>query len=138
MAQQVTVKLLRVLFLGAMMGFWFFITLFLQSVYGYSPLAAGVAFLRNWLKNLGYLGCIDHDHPHAVRILARAWIYVIWRCRQDHKPYDPTQHRGLQKPPRPGPDRGRLTTPGSSRSVRYVPEPMEAWCRGERNCSSVA
>jgi transposase len=22
-------------------------------------------------------GC---DHPHAVRILARAWVYVVWRC----------------------------------------------------------
>jgi transposase len=21
-----------------------------------------------------------HDHPHAVRILARAWLHVIWRC----------------------------------------------------------
>ncbi|UQX09881.1 IS110 family transposase [Candidatus Mycobacterium methanotrophicum] len=32
------------------------------------------------------------DHPHAVRILARAWICVIWRCRQDGAPYDPAQH----------------------------------------------
>lgn len=32
------------------------------------------------------------DHPHAVRILARAWIRVIWRCWQDNVPYDPTQH----------------------------------------------
>jgi transposase len=37
-----------------------------------------------------------HRHPHAVRILARAWIYVIWRCWQDHKPYDPARHRALQ------------------------------------------
>jgi hypothetical protein len=35
----------RILFLGAMMGFWFFITQFLQSVKGYTPLEAGVAFL---------------------------------------------------------------------------------------------
>jgi transposase len=33
-------------------------------------------------------------HPHAVRILARAWIRVIWRCWQDHTPYNPAQHRG--------------------------------------------
>lgn len=33
-------------------------------------------------------------HPHAVRILARAWIRVIWRCWQDGVAYDPTQHRG--------------------------------------------
>jgi transposase len=32
------------------------------------------------------------DHPHAVRILARAWIRVIWRCWQDGVPYDPARH----------------------------------------------
>ncbi|WP_230872236.1 IS110 family transposase, partial [Mycobacterium canetti] len=37
-----------------------------------------------------------HDHPHAVRILARAWLYVIWHCWQDGVAYDPTQHRALQ------------------------------------------
>ena len=34
-------------------------------------------------------GC---DHPHAVRILARAWIRVIWRCWMDRVPYDPAKH----------------------------------------------
>jgi len=38
-------------------------------------------------------GC---DHPHAVRILARAWAHVIWRCWQDHIPYDPAAHNSLQ------------------------------------------
>ena len=38
-----------------------------------------------------------HDHPHAVRILARAWLHVIWRCWQDQQPYDPTKHRALQR-----------------------------------------
>ena len=33
------------------------------------------------------------DHPHAVRILARAWIRVIWRCWTDQVPYDPAKHR---------------------------------------------
>jgi transposase len=33
-------------------------------------------------------------HPHAVRVLARAWIRVIWRIWQDHTSYDPTKHRG--------------------------------------------
>ena len=37
-----------------------------------------------------------HDHPHAVRILARAWLYVIWHCWQDGVAYDPTNHRALQ------------------------------------------
>jgi Transposase IS116/IS110/IS902 family len=35
-------------------------------------------------------GC---DHPHAIRILGRAWSRVLWRCWQDGLPYDPTQHR---------------------------------------------
>jgi transposase len=38
-------------------------------------------------------GC---DHPHAVRILARAWLRVIWRAWQDRKPYDSAQHRAAQ------------------------------------------
>lgn len=38
-----------------------------------------------------------HDHPHAVRILARAWLHIIWRCWQDNTPYDPTKHRALQQ-----------------------------------------
>jgi len=32
------------------------------------------------------------DHPHAVRILARAWIRVIWPCWRDGAPYDPARH----------------------------------------------
>jgi EmrB/QacA subfamily drug resistance transporter len=41
----------RILFLGAMMGFWFFITQYLQVVKGYSPLAAGVAFFPMTVVN---------------------------------------------------------------------------------------
>ncbi len=33
------------------------------------------------------------DHPHAVRILAPAWIRVIYRCWIDGVPYDPAKHR---------------------------------------------
>lgn len=33
------------------------------------------------------------DHPHATRILARAWTRVLWRAWQDHQPYDPSKHR---------------------------------------------
>lgn len=36
-------------------------------------------------------------HPHAIRILARAWIRVLWRCWQDRRPYDVTLHRGAQR-----------------------------------------
>ena len=38
-----------------------------------------------------------HDHPHAVRILARAWLFIIWRCWQDHTAYNTADHRALQK-----------------------------------------
>jgi transposase len=38
-----------------------------------------------------------HDHPHALRILARAWVRVIWRCWIDRVPYEPAQHTALQK-----------------------------------------
>jgi transposase len=38
-----------------------------------------------------------HDHPHAVRILARAWLYVIWHCWQNGTAYQPTQHKALQR-----------------------------------------
>jgi EmrB/QacA subfamily drug resistance transporter len=41
----------RILFLGAMMGFWFFITQFLQGVYNFSPLEAGMAFLPMTVAN---------------------------------------------------------------------------------------
>ncbi len=38
-----------------------------------------------------------HDHPHAVRILARAWLFVIWHCWQDGVAYDPSRHKALQR-----------------------------------------
>ena len=38
-------------------------------------------------------GC---DHPHAIRILARAWLRVIWRAWNDRKPYDPARHGGAR------------------------------------------
>jgi hypothetical protein len=38
-----------------------------------------------------------HDHPHAVRVVVRAWIYVIWHCWQDHLAYDPDRHGALQR-----------------------------------------
>ena len=36
-------------------------------------------------------------HPHAVRVLARAWTAVIWRCWQNHIPYDPAHHGALNR-----------------------------------------
>jgi transposase len=37
------------------------------------------------------------DHQHATRVLARAWTRVIWRCWQNHTPYDPELHGGAQR-----------------------------------------
>lgn len=37
-----------------------------------------------------------HRHPHAVRILARAWLNVIWKCWTAGTAYDPDQHGALQ------------------------------------------
>jgi transposase len=34
-------------------------------------------------------GC---DHPHATRILARAWARVLWRAWTNRQPYDPNKH----------------------------------------------
>jgi transposase len=34
-------------------------------------------------------GC---DHPHACRILARAWCRVLWSCWQKRVAYDPGKH----------------------------------------------
>jgi transposase len=36
-------------------------------------------------------------HPHAVRILARAWLRVIWACWRDGTCYDPVTHQANNK-----------------------------------------
>jgi transposase len=51
------------------------------------------AWAADVYNNARARGC---DHPHAVRILARAWVRVIWRAWMDRKPYDPTRHRAAQ------------------------------------------
>jgi transposase len=38
-----------------------------------------------------------HDHPHAVRILARAWLDIIWKCWTTKTAYAPQRHRALQR-----------------------------------------
>jgi transposase len=39
-------------------------------------------------------GC---DHPHAIRILARAWVRVLWRTWTSRTAYDPALHGGARK-----------------------------------------
>jgi len=36
-------------------------------------------------------------HPHAIRILARAWLRVLWRAWTSRISYDPAQHSGAKK-----------------------------------------
>lgn len=36
-------------------------------------------------------------HPHATRILARAWLRVVWACYRNGAIYDPTTHQANSK-----------------------------------------
>jgi transposase len=38
-----------------------------------------------------------HDHPHAIRILGRAWLRIIWRLWHDQTTYDPNRHHSLNR-----------------------------------------
>ncbi len=60
------------------------LTCFADNSRHQSPWAADV-YRRARLR-----GC---DHPHAIRILARAWTRILWRCWRDRIPYDPARHR---------------------------------------------
>jgi transposase len=35
--------------------------------------------------------------PHAIRILARAWLRVIWACWHTDTAYNPSRHRAEQR-----------------------------------------
>ncbi len=37
------------------------------------------------------------DHSHAIRVLGRAWLRVLWRCWQDGVAYDPAKHGNLRR-----------------------------------------
>jgi transposase len=51
-----------------------------------------------WARSV-YLGARSRglDHPHAIRVLGRAWLRVLWRCWQDGVPYDPAKHGNLRR-----------------------------------------
>jgi transposase len=50
-----------------------------------------------WAADI-YQRAIDRgaSHPHAIRILGRAWCGVIWRIWHDHDVYDAARHTALQ------------------------------------------
>lgn len=68
------------------------VTIFADNSRHASPWAAAI-YARARAR-----GC---DHPHAVRILARAWLRVLWRCWQDRASYNPTIHGALVRMARP-------------------------------------
>lgn len=59
------------------------VTCFADNSRHASPWAANV------YRKARQRGC---KHPHAVRILARAWLRILWRAWQDRMPYDPEKH----------------------------------------------
>ena len=59
------------------------VTCFADNSRHQSPWAANV------YKRARARGC---DHPHAVRILARAWLRVLWRAWINKIPYQPADH----------------------------------------------
>ena len=64
----------------------------------FATLAESTRHHNRWAKDI-YLrargrGC---DHAHAIRILGRAWVRVIWRMWRDGVPYDPARRGGLQR-----------------------------------------
>lgn len=63
-----------------------------------SCLADSTRHHHPWARNV-YLRARSRglDHPHAIRVLGRAWLRVLWRCWQDEVPYDPSRHGNLQR-----------------------------------------
>ena len=61
-----------------------------------------------------------HDHPHATRVLARAWVRVIWRCWIEQVPYDPVKH-GAERGRPAWPARPRTCSPAATSSCAMPP-----------------
>lgn len=60
----------RMLFLGGMIGFWFFTTQYLQEVLGFSASEAGMAFLPTTLVNFAVALAV----PRLTRRFGNAWL----------------------------------------------------------------
>jgi EmrB/QacA subfamily drug resistance transporter len=74
----------RILYLGGMMGFWFFTTQFLQGVLGYTPLLAGLAFLPTTIPNFASAIAVPKltrgfgNGPLLAMGIASAVIGMLW------------------------------------------------------------
>jgi hypothetical protein len=49
------------------------------------------------MQRIGGIDLAREEHPHALRILGRAWLRVIWRIWQDGTAYDPARHGSLSR-----------------------------------------
>jgi transposase len=64
----------------------------------FATLAESTRHHNPWAKEIyrraRQRGC---DHAHAIRILGRAWVRVIFRMWQDGLPYDRARHEGFKR-----------------------------------------
>ncbi|MFH9662621.1 MFS transporter [Streptomyces sp. NPDC017248] len=84
----------RMLYMGAMIGFFFFTAQFVQSVYGWTPLQAGLAFLPMTLVNFVFAIRVPRllERFGRPRVLAAGVVLtavgMAWLSRLDlHTPY---------------------------------------------------
>ena len=84
----------RMLYMGAMIGFFFFTAQFVQSVYGWTPLQAGLAFLPMTLVNFVFAVRVPRllERFGRPRVLAAGValtaVGMAWLSRLDlHTPY---------------------------------------------------
>jgi EmrB/QacA subfamily drug resistance transporter len=77
----------RLLFLGGMLSFWFFVTQYLQGVLGFSPLATGFAFLPTTVVNFAvalavpWLTCRLGNARLLAGSLLLAVVGMVWLGR---------------------------------------------------------
>ncbi|MEU5598435.1 MFS transporter [Streptomyces sp. NPDC020298] len=84
----------RMLYMGAMMGFFFFTAQFVQSVYHWTPLQAGLSFLPMTLVNFVFAVQVPQlleraSRPRVLTIgLTVTMVGMVWLSRLDlHTPY---------------------------------------------------
>ncbi|WSY30561.1 MFS transporter [Streptomyces sp. NBC_00887] len=84
----------RMLYMGAMIGFFFFTAQFVRSVYHWTPLRAGLAFLPMTLVNVVFAVQVPRLLERASRPqvlstgLALTMVGMVWLSRLDmHTPY---------------------------------------------------
>ena len=76
-----------------------------------------------------------HDHPHAVRVLARAWVDIIWACWTTNTPYDPDQTPRPATHPQPRSTDGGLTQGNSSVTLPPSSPTATSTSTGSGTCS---